>query len=170
MTGSGTVTIAPSLLRMLRILLLSNLFMVVAIFCIAVGLIGVGTWTVVACVVVFALTTLLYISAALRQRPRVVITPEGFVFEKLIGREGHQWEELEGPFAVIRVGLSKAVAYKLTPEYKARTGKKPTSMFSGYDAAIGGGALPCSAGELAELLNEHKQRNQSGETRIKADA
>jgi hypothetical protein len=43
---------------------------------------------------------------------------------------------------------------------KARVGKKPTSLFSGYDAAVAGGALPCSAEELAELLNEHKQRNQ----------
>ena len=39
--------------------------------------------------------------------------------------------------------------------------EKPTSLFSGYDAALVGSALPCSADELAELLNEHKQRNQA---------
>ena len=87
----------------------------------------------------------------------MVITPEGFVFEKLFGRETHRWEEIDGRFVVIKVGWNEAVAYKLTPEYKARTGKKPTSLFSGYDAVVGGSTLACSAGELAELLNEHKK-------------
>jgi hypothetical protein len=141
-------------------LLVSNLLMVAGIVGIAIGLVGVGNWTLVACLIGVALTTMLCILAALRQRPRVVITREGFVFEKLIGREAHHWEEIDGRFVVIKIGWNEAVAYNLTPECKARTGKKPTSLFSGYDAAVVGGALPCSAGELAELLNEHKQRNQ----------
>jgi hypothetical protein len=141
-------------------LLVSNLLMVGSIICIAIGLVGVGNWTVVACVVAVALITILYILAALRRRPRVVVTREGFVFEKLIGREVHRWDDIDGRFVVIKIGLNQAVAYNLTPEYKVRTGKKPTSLFSGYDAAVGGGALPCPAGELAELLNEHKQHNQ----------
>jgi hypothetical protein len=161
MTRPETVTVGPNLLRLLKVLLVSNLLMVGGIIGMAIGLVGVGNWTVVACVGVVALTTILYILAALRQRPRVVITPEGFVFEKLVGREVHQWEDIDGRFVVIKVGWNEAVAYHLTPQYKARTGKKPTSLFSGYDAAVVGGALPCPAGELAELLNEHKQHNRA---------
>jgi hypothetical protein len=144
-----------------RTLLVSNLLMIGGILGIAIGLVGVGNWTVVACVVAAALTTILYIVAALRQRPRVVITREGFVFEKLIGREMHRWEEIDGRFVVIKIGWNKAVGYNLTPECKARTGKKSSALFAGYDAAVVGGALPCSAGELAELLNDYKERNQA---------
>jgi hypothetical protein len=128
---------------------------------IALGLVGVGDWTVVACGVVVALSTVSYGIAAIRQRPRVVITPEGFVFDKLFGRDAHRWEEVEGPFAVIKVGWNEVVAYNLTPEYKGRTGRKPTSLFSGYDAAVGGSTLSLSAGELAEVLNAHKKRSAS---------
>jgi hypothetical protein len=128
------------------------------IISIAIGLVGVGNWTVIACVVVVILSTILYIVAALRRRPRVALTPEGFVFEKLFGSDAHRWEDIDGPFVVIKIGWNEAVAYKLTPEYKARTGMKATSLFSGYDAAIVGGALPRSASELSDLLNEHKQR------------
>src|SRR5690242_248785 len=134
MTQTETITITPSLLRFLRMLVVCNLAMVFSIFCIAIGLIGVGHWTLVACVVAVAMITTLFLIAAIIQRPRVIITPKGFLFEKLIGREAHQWDEIDGQFAVIRIGIMKAVAYKLTPEYKARTGKKPTSLFSGYDA------------------------------------
>jgi hypothetical protein len=125
---------------------------------IAIGLVGVGNWTVIACVAVVVLSTGLYVIAALRQRPRVTLTPDGFVFEKLFGSDAHRWEDIDGPFVVIKIGWNDAVAYRLTSECKARTGKKATSLFSGYDAAIVGGALPRSAAELAELLNEHKQR------------
>src|SRR5262245_21335853 len=118
MTRPRTVIVAPSLLRLLRMLLVSNLLMVGGILGIAIGLVGVGNWTVVACVVVVALTTILSLLAALRQRPRLVITREGFVFEKLIGREAHQWEEIDGRFVVIKIGWNEAVAYSLTPEYK----------------------------------------------------
>jgi hypothetical protein len=142
-------------------LVVGNVLLIVGIIGLSVSLLGVGSGTVVACAAVVALSTLLYVIAALRRRPRLTITPEGFVFEKLFGRDAHRWEEIDGQFAVIKIGLNKAVAYKLTPEYKARVGKKSTSLFSGYDAAVVGGALPRSAEELAELLNEHKQRNQA---------
>lgn len=158
MTQPGTVTVSPSLRRRLRTLVVSNLCMVAGIIGIAIGLVGLGIWTVVACVVAVILTTALHTIAALRQRPRLAITSEGFVFEKLFGSEAHRWEDIDGRFAVIKIGWDEAVAYNLTPEYKQRTGKKATSLVSGYDAAIFGSPLPCSAGELAELLNEHKQR------------
>ena len=158
MTQPGTVTVSPSLRRRLRSLVVSNLLMVGGIIGIAIGLVGLGNWTVVACVVVVVLSTVPYIIAALRQRPRLTITPTGFVFEKLFGSEAYRWEDIDGRFVVIKVGWNEAVACNLTPEYKARTGKKATSLFAGYDAAIVGGALPCSASRLAELLNEHKER------------
>jgi hypothetical protein len=160
MTQPNTVTIPPSLLRLLRTLVVSNLLIVAGILAISIGAIGVGKGTVAVCAAVVALSTVLYAIAAFRQRPRVVITPEGFTFEKLVGREAYRWEEIDGRFAVIKVGINKGVAYKLTPEHRARRGKKPTSSFSGYDGVVVGGALPRSAEEIADLLNEHKERNQ----------
>jgi hypothetical protein len=154
----STRTIPPSLLKGLGMLVVGNLVMVAGILGISIGLFGLGTFTLVACTVVVGFSTVLYVIAALRQRPRVVLTPEGFVFDKLFGSEAYQWEEIDGRFAVIKIGLSKAVAYKLTPEYKARVGRKPTSLFAGYDGAVSG-ALLRSPEELAELLNEYKQRN-----------
>ena len=116
-------------------------------------------WAIVACVAVVTLSTVLYLVAAVRGRPRVVLSSEGFVFEKPIENETYRWSDIAGQFSVIKIGMSEAVAYKLTPEYKARSGKKPNSWLAGYDAA-GGGAFPCSAAELAELLNEHKERSR----------
>ncbi|REJ94351.1 MAG: PH domain-containing protein [Planctomycetota bacterium] len=146
---------------MLKTLLVNAILMVGGILGIAVGVVGVGNWTAVACVVVVALWILLYLLAALRQRPRVVLTAEGLTFEKLFGRESHQWDEIDGSFVVIKIGWNDAVAYKLTPESKARLGKKSSALYSGYDAAVVGSALPRSAGELAALLNEYKQSCQA---------
>jgi hypothetical protein len=140
-------------------LLVGNLAMVGGILGISAGPFGLGLMTVVACTVVVGLSTALDIVAAVRRRPRVVLTPEGFVLEKVIGREEHRWEDVAGPFVVIKIGWSKAVGYHLTPEYKARVGKKPTSIYGGCDAAVTG-ALRCSPEELAALLNEHQQRNR----------
>ncbi|MBC7817556.1 MAG: hypothetical protein IAG10_11745 [Planctomycetaceae bacterium] len=159
MTQPGTVIIPPNLFRLLRTLIVSNLLMVGGIYGISVSLFGVGNWTIVACVGVVTLSTVLYLVAAVRGRPRVVLTSEGFVFEKPIGDETYRWPDIVGQFSVIKIGMSEAVAYKLTPECKARSGKKSNSWLAGYDAAVGG-ALPCSAAELAELLNEHKERSR----------
>ncbi len=153
------VTVPPSLFRLLRMLVLGNLFMVGGIVGMSVGTFGLGSITVWACAAVVGLSIVLYPVAAVRQRPRVVLTPDGFASDKLFGREAHRWEDVDGRFGVIEVGWNKVVAYKLTADYKARVGKKPTSLFSGYDAALGG-ALALSAAELAELLNEYKQRHQ----------
>ncbi len=89
-------------------------------------------------------------------RDRVIISPEGFVIEYLFGSESWLWEDIVGRFVVIKIGLRKAVAYNVTAEYMSRTGKKTSSLFPGYNAAIIEQLFP--AGELAELLNEHKQR------------
>jgi hypothetical protein len=165
MAQPNTVVVPSSPLRLLTTLLVANLAMVGGILGISVGLFGVGLMTVVVCAVVVGLSTALYIVAAIRRRPRVVLTPEGFALEKVIGREEHRWEDIDGRFAVIKIGWSRAVGYNLTPEYKARVGKKPTSIYGGYDAAVTG-ALRCSPKELAELLNEHKQRHQESASKV----
>jgi hypothetical protein len=69
----------------------------------------------------------LFANAVLRQRPRVVITPDGFTFHGPFGNRSYKWDDIEGRFAVIKIGLIKTVAYHLTAECKARLGKKPTS-------------------------------------------
>jgi hypothetical protein len=97
-----------------------------------------------------------FVGAVVRRRPRVVITPRGFTIYKLFGEESHQWQDVDARFAVIKIGLNKAVGYHFTADYRARTGKKPTSLFSGYDGAISG-AFALSAEELAELLNAHRR-------------
>ncbi len=159
MEQPNTAIVPSSPLRLLRAYVLGSLGMVVGILGVSVSLFGVGTWTGVACAVVVGLSTVLYVIAAVRGRPRVVLTPEGFALEKVIGREAHRWEDIDGPFGVLKVGWSKGVGYHLTPEYKARVAKKPTSLFGGYDGALVG-ALRCSPEELAELLNEHMHRNK----------
>jgi hypothetical protein len=164
MTQADAVTVSPSLLRLLKMLVISNLIMVCGILGISIGAIGVGAGTIIACVTVVVLSTLFYVVAAFRHRPRLVIGSQGFVFEKLFGREAHHWQEIDGRFAVIKIGISKGVGYNLTQEYKARSGKKSTGRFSGYDAAVFGAALPRSAEELAELLNEHKQRYSAAQS------
>ena len=77
MTRPRTATVPLSLLRLLKTLLLGNLLMVGGIFGIAIGLVGVGNWTVVVCVAIVVLSTILYIIAALRQRPRRGHHPRG---------------------------------------------------------------------------------------------
>ncbi len=159
MEQSSTVIVPSSPLRLLMTLVLSDVMMVAGILGVSVALTGLGAVTAAVCAVVVGLSVLLYVIAAVRGRPRVVLTPEGFTLEKVIGREAHRWEDIAGPFGVLKVGWSKGVGYHLTPEYKARVGKKPTSVFGGYDGAVVG-ALSCSPEELADLLNEHLRRHR----------
>jgi hypothetical protein len=159
MAQSSTVIVPSSPLRLLAKLLVADVMMVLGIVGVSLSVFGVGPVTTMVCAAVVGLSVVLYLIALARGRPRVVLTPEGFALEKVIGREEHRWEDVVGPFAVIKIGWSKAVAYHLTPEYKARVGKKPTSVFGGYDAAVTG-AFGCSPEELAELLNEHLRRNR----------
>jgi hypothetical protein len=152
MTEAVDVVVPPSVSRVLATTSLGALGMVGGLFLIfgpgsvlLAGVTGVGGLAVLAVVV-----------AVVRRRPRVAITPAGFTVHKLFGDDARAWEDVQGPFAVIRLGLGRAVGYRLTAEYKARTGRRPTTQFSGYDAAIAGAfALP--ADKLAELLNAHQR-------------
>jgi hypothetical protein len=103
------------------------------------------------------LIVLAFVVAVVRQRPRVVITPEGFTVYKLFGGQSRKWRDVHGEFAVIKLGWIKGVGYNLTDGHKARVGTKPTSLFSGYDAAISG-AFELSAEQLAEVLNAHARQ------------
>ncbi|MCX5677362.1 MAG: hypothetical protein NTX87_20450 [Planctomycetota bacterium] len=134
-------------------MVLANLGMAGGIFL----LVGWGTIQTVVCASAFGLTTVSVVVMAVTQQPRVVITSEGFAF---LGRT-HKWEDIDGPLAVIQMGMHKAVAYKLTAEYKARVGTKPPSRFSGhqgYDEVIVG-HFRLSTEELAAILNAQKRRS-----------
>jgi hypothetical protein len=155
MAEAAEVIVPPSLPRLLASL-------VVGVLCMVGGLLMLLGPRLVLIPVAPALggmALLVFVLAVVRRRPRVVITAEGFTVHKLFGEESHEWRDVHGSFAVIKIGISKAVGYHLTTDYKARTGRKSASRFSGYDAAISGAfALP--ADKLAELLNAH-HRNAS---------
>lgn len=155
MTQPSTVTVPPSFPKLLGRLVVANLCMAGGIFMV----VGWGMIQTVVCALAVGLSAVHLVLAAVMRRPRVVITPEGF---GLIGDLSYKWEDVDGPFAVIKIGWSKTVAYKLTADCKARVGKKPTSRWSGYRAGydeVVMGAFTLSAEELAALLNEHKRRS-----------
>ena len=157
MTQPGTVTVPSSLSRMIGSLVLANLGLAGGIFLV----VGWGLIQTVVCALAVGLSMVILVVAAVRQRPQVVISSEGFTFLPFFAGRTHQWEDIDGPLAVIRMGMHKAVAYKLTAEYKTRVGTKPPSRFSGhqgYDEVIVG-HFRLSAKELAALLNEHKRRS-----------
>jgi hypothetical protein len=157
MTQPSTVTVPPSFSRMIGTLLVTNLALAGTIFVV----VGWGMIQTVVCASAAGLSAVFLVVAAVRQRPRVVITSEGFVFLTLFAGRTHKWEDIDGPPAVIKIGIRKAVACKLTAEYKMRAGKKPASRFSGfqgYDEIIMGD-FRLSAEELAALMNEHRRRS-----------
>jgi hypothetical protein len=162
MTEPNTVVVRPNLLQLLAVLLGCTLGVVGGLFLI----VGFGTVFAVTAAVVTGLSVLCFVVAAARQRPQVVITPEGFAIQKLFGQESYKWADIDGCFGVITIGWSKAIGFKLSAEYKARVGRKPTSLFSGYDAAVSG-VFQLSAEELAELLNKSKPQGPcSGATGV----
>ena len=157
MTQPSTVTIPPSFSRMIGSLAVTNLALAGTIFVV----VGWGQIQTVVCASAVGLSAVFLVVAAVRKRPQVVITSEGFAFLPLFADRTYKWEDIDGPLAVIKIGTRKAVAYKLTAEYKMRVGKKAASRFSafrGYDEVILGD-FRLSAEDLAALLNEHKRRS-----------
>jgi hypothetical protein len=152
MAESVEVVVPPSLPRLLVTLFVGVLVMVGGLFLV----IGPGQVLTTVAAGLGGLAILAFVVAVVRRRPRVVVTAAGFTIHKLFGEESHAWQDVHGQFAVIKIGLIKAVGYNFTAAYKARTGRKPTSKFSGYDAAISG-AFALSAEKLAELLNTHRR-------------
>ena len=95
------------------------------------------------------------LAAMIGRRPCVEIGPEGFVVRRAFGSRSRRWSDIEGTFMVIKVGLSKVVAYRLTRAFKDCAEIKPTTLFAGNDEAISG-VFDRPIGELAELLNQYK--------------
>ncbi len=156
MAMENEVVVPPSLPRLLASLLVGVLGVLGGLFLV----IGAGKVLDIAAAGVGGLAVLALVVAIVRRRPRVVVTARGFTVLQLFGEESHEWQDVHGQFAVIQIGLGKAVGYNLTADCKARLGKKPTSLFSGYDAAISG-AFALSAEKLARLLNTHR-RTEAG--------
>jgi hypothetical protein len=183
MDSPNTVTIGPSKRKITRGLIVASvaivggltLLVLILEYLAGVGLLGLlpvpprlwaRRWAIVG-----GLSTLFagyrgaaWLGAVIWNRPRIEIGPDGFVDYGVIGRRSRRWGDIEGEFAVIRVGWPFAVgsqpvvAYHLTDVFKASTTIQPLESLSGYDEAI----LICielsaGAGELADLLNRWKQ-------------
>lgn len=157
MTEQAFVIVPPSLVRLLGNWAVSTLLMIGGLWGVSVGLLGL-TWPTLALMsaAIAGLATAIFVIAIVRQRPQVVITPDGFTFCSLIGNRSYKWQDIEGQFGVFKLGLNKLVGFRWTADFKARTGKKPSTSLSGYDDALGG-ALALSAQELTALLNEKKR-------------
>jgi hypothetical protein len=156
MTPPVPIVVPPSLLKMLGVFVVSNLgFAVGCLACLGPGLLGTIVLGTAA-----ALTLALVFLAVFRRRPSVSITDEGFTLLKLVGGDQYRWSDVEGSFAVIKLGLTKAVGFKLTDECLARLNLKPSPALSGYHAAVTG-AFAMSPAHLAALLNEHKERSRA---------
>lgn len=152
MTAPRQVEVSPSIPRLLALVLVGGGGVVGGLLLIF----GPGPlWSTLAAVA-GGFAAFVFLVAVVRRRPRVVISEHGFTVYKLFGEEAHRWQDVDGRFGVIKIGLNKAVGYHFSADYKARTGKKPTSLFSGYDAAVSG-AFALSAEELADLLNAHRR-------------
>lgn len=144
--------ITVSLLRLLGSVGIGGVGIIAGLFLVF----GAGAFLAIASAVVGGLMVLTLIFAAVRQRPRLIITTEGFVVQQLFGEKVHKWEDVAGPFAVIKSGQMQLIAFNLTTDSKTRTRIKPTSLYSGYDSAFGG-AYCISMQELADLLNKHRE-------------
>lgn len=162
----GTEVVVPvSLPRLLASLFVGVLGVVGGLFLI----VGPGQILTIVASGSGGLAVFAIVMAVMARRPRVVITPKGFTVHKLFGEESYEWQDVHGQFGVITIGFSKAVGYNFTADYKARTGKKPTSLFSGYNAAISG-VFTLSAEKLAGLLNAHRRAEAGDETVTAAQA
>ncbi len=138
----ASIVVPPSIPRLLTSFLVVGSGLVGGLLVIF----GPGPVQVALASAVGGLVVLASVAAVVLQRPRVVITPEGFTVYTLFGEGARRWRDIHGEFAVIRIGWVKAVGYNLTTGNKARAG------YSGYGAAITG-AYGVPAERLAELLN-----------------
>ena len=156
MPQPAPIIVPPNLLKQIILSLVGGVLMAGGLFFV-IGL-NIVWYFVAGSVVVLMVFTV--VAAIIRQRPRVVIGPDGFRVEKIIGEEAHTWDDVASPFAVIPFGWSKAVGYNFSAAYNTRVGKTPTTKFAGYNAVIFG-AFQASAEELAEILNRQLREYRS---------
>jgi len=166
-----SVTVGPSPLKLLVALLIACLWgaFAAALFVLVLALkrwqlhipqdlrwTNVGTAAALTACGVGALIMLIWLT----QKPRVEIGPDGFVSRTLFRTRTRRWCDVDGDFAVVRIGFLRAVAYRLTPDVKKTVGAKPSPLLQGYDEDITG-AYAVSLRELARLLNEQKRLSHS---------
>jgi hypothetical protein len=121
------------------------------------------SWTiaVVALGLGIALTLVRMISAFVGKGPRLEIGPDGFEFRDWFGSRCRKWDDINGDFVVIRTGLIRMVAYRLTESCKESNRVKPSKMFRGNDEVIAG-PFQVPMPKLAELLNQYRRIATTG--------
>jgi len=154
MKSGEPVTIPGSLRTFSGVLFVGNVAIAVGLY----AMLGPGTRWMFLCSSAIGLSVSLLAFAALQRRQRLEITAEGFTSYNLFGKraKAHPWTDIDGHFAVIRIGWNEAVAYRLTAESKTRLGRRPTSVLSGYDEAIPG-LFQLSARQIALQLENHRR-------------
>jgi hypothetical protein len=100
------------------------------------------------------------LTAIFGHRPRLEIGLDGFVLYDILGSRSRRWSDIEGSFEVIRLSMRSGVGYRLTQDFKEAVGYKANSWLVGNDEAIWG-AFRLPIDELAELLNQHKERAEA---------
>src|SRR5207248_2247986 len=147
MTLPTAVTIGPSPLKLLGTAVVTSVaitagvsllvvflgFLVVPWFLAHAGTIIAGTAALLACYWAVAVPV-----AVVCRWPRVEIGPDGFNTQGILGHRRRRWSDVEGGFAVARVGLQPAVAYRITGACKESAGVQPIASLAkqGYDEAI----------------------------------
>jgi hypothetical protein len=166
MTQPNPIVVQSSLAKQFMTILLGDLGVVGGLLL----LIGPGLTLTLVCAFALCLTLVVLIVSAIGKGPRVVITPEGFTFRHLFGDRSRRWEDVSGAFAVVRLGLTRSVGYRLSAEYIARVGKKSKPRADGYDEFLGG-AFRLTPDQLADLLNQHNQSSlRTRESKVPSEA
>jgi len=166
MAAAPAVTVEPSPLKIMGSLALLTIAVTagVAIFVVLFGFLAhpwllANAWAIIACTaaVLAGWCAIAVLGAVIWRRPRVEIDSDGFVTQGTFGRRQRRWSDIEGGFAVLRVGLQSVVAYRLTDAFKEVARIRPIASLAEYDEAISFcGELAIGAGELADLLNRWK--------------
>lgn len=166
MTVAPSVTVGPSPLKIFGGLAFLSIAGTagVAIVVVLFGFLShpwllANAWTIIAgtAALLAGWCALGVFGAIIWHRPRVEIDSGGFVAQGTFGRRPRRWSDIEGGFAVIRVGLQSVVAYRLTDGFKELARIQPIASLAEYDEAISFcGELALGAGELADLLNRWK--------------
>jgi hypothetical protein len=169
MTPPTCVTIGPSPLKLLGTAVITSIAITAgaSILVVFVGFLT-GPWLLSHAGIIIACTAALlacYWGIAMPVaitcgRPRVEIGPDGFDTHGILGHRWRRWSDIEGGFAVVRVGLQPTVAYRLTGPLKESARIQPIASLAGQghdEAILFCGELAMGAGELAEVLNQWKQ-------------
>lgn len=156
--NANTVIVGPDLLKLLGAQVLGGVMVTGGVAGVLLGLFGLN-WLLVAAIgaLVVCCCGAMMLAAAIGHRPRVEIGPDGFVVRTVFGSRSRRWSDVEGDFVVIKVGLGKTAAYRVSEACKRSAGIKRPKWLAGNDEGISG-AYRVPIGQLAELLNQRKGR------------